>query len=348
MAKKSSNLAGGCLWLTLVVLITVIVFACLFAFGIYNGVLYFIVVLLCSALVKRMLNKPRDGKPDKRINYRLLFIVLVFGLGFAFVYQISEYTESITYPEFTSEDVIVTDTLVEGDQLTPLYSSTRNWRDNLGNDYRAKLRVREADHERLKDLAAQYNSYSSDSSFWGDLYDFLETRSASSLDLLFETFKIIQEEKQLNSLEFAQMVTSCIQDIPYALVFSSACLDVNSYTDESIKEVLLDCPDCCIGHKAFGIQAPVEFLATLKGDCDTRTVLLYAVLKHFNYDVAILNSSKYRHSVLGLNIPASGLYKAHRGKRYYLWETTAKYFNIGELAPSMNDVAFWDIVLISK
>ena len=348
MAQKTNKVASGCLWLILVVLITIVAYACLVAFGINSGVVYFIVVLITSVLVKKMINKPEGGKPDKRNSYRVLFVALLVGGGFAFIYQLNEFTSQNPSPVFTEEEIVINDTLVEVDKKIPLLSSRRSWRDNVGKSYTATLSVRKEDHERLKDLSAKYSSYASGSTFWGDLYDFLETRSASSLDLLFETFKIIQEREGLNSMEFAQMVTSCIQDIPYALVFDSACLTPKDYTEQTIKDVLTDCPDCCIGYKAYGIQAPVEFLATLKGDCDSRTVLLYSVLKHFNYDVAILNSTEYRHSVLGLNLPASGTYKAHRGKRYYLWETTAKYFKIGQLAPTMDNVSYWDIVLLSK
>ncbi len=50
-----------------------------------------------------------------------------------------------------------------------------------------------------------------------------------------------------------------------------------------------------------GVYAPVEFVSNLRADCDTRTVMIYTLLSRFNYDVAILNSEKYRHSVLGLN-----------------------------------------------
>ena len=348
MAKKTNKVAKGCLWLILVLIITAITYGCLFAFGITSGIVYFIVIVLISAIVKKMINKPPEGQPDKRNSYRIIFAALFIGGCFAFVYQASKYAQEGSYPDFTQEDIVVTDTVTENNRQVALLSANRIWKDNLGNQYSGTLSVRKEDHERLKDLSAQYTSYSSGDAFWGDLYDFLDTRSSSSLDLLFETFRLIQEQNQLNSMEFAQMVTSCIQDIPYALVFDSACLDASSYDDDSITEVLKSCPDCCIGYKTYGIQAPVEFIATLKGDCDSRTVLLYSILKHFNYDVAILNSDEYRHSILGLNIPASGLYKAHRGKRYYLWETTAKYFRIGELAPSMDNVNYWNIVLLSK
>ena len=148
-------------------------------------------------------------------------------------------------------------------------------------------------------------------------------------------------------MEFAEMLISCIQDIPYSFVFQDECRPPEQY-EESIRELLEECPECCIGNKAFGLQTPVGFIQNLKGDCDTRTVLIYSLLKYFGYDVAILNSDFYRHSIIGLNIPAKGTYKTFGGKKYMVWETTAKYFTIGQLPTNFSDITHWNVVLTSK
>ena len=61
-------------------------------------------------------------------------------------------------------------------------------------------------------------------------------------------------------------------------------------------------------------------------DCDTRTLLLYTVLSHYDYgDVVILKSDIYMHSILGVTQFSSGQTKVINGKfSYLLWETTAK------------------------
>lgn len=148
-------------------------------------------------------------------------------------------------------------------------------------------------------------------------------------------------------MEFAEMVVSCIQDIPYAYIFQDKCLPADQY-ESSIRTLLERCPECCMGNIMYGIQNPVSFMQNLKGDCDTRTVMIYCVLKHFGYDVAILNSDFYRHSILGINLPASGHNKIYNGKKYMLWETTAKYFPIGNLPSTYNDISHWNVVLTSK
>ena len=347
MSKSASNLARGCLWLVLLLLITLAVFGALYAFGIKSGLIYFIAVVAASWLVEQILRPKAETDVISRMRYRIIFILVLMICFAVFLRKVGEHTATYSY-DYSEENTVSADTLIVNEQAIPIWSSYRNWKDNNGKSYQGPLRVTQEDYLALQDIAATYQPAGNPRYFWGDLYAFLDNRSQESLALLYETFALIGEQQQLNQMEFAQMVTSCIQDIPYALVFQGVCQSADQYEDDNIRTVLQNCPDCCIGNKVFGIQAPAEFIATLKGDCDTRTVLLYSVLKHFDYDVAILNSSYYRHSILGLNIPASGLYKVWRGKRYYVWETTSKYFRIGRLSANMDDLTHWEIVLNSK
>lgn len=346
MSQESNKIAGGCLSIILMIMMSIMVYALLYTLGFTNMVTAFISLVVSSFFVRAMLQRIKE-KRKNRFAFPVLFACIVF-IGFGvFMYKVGLVSEGNNYA-FDKEDIIVADTIRVADVSVPVLSAKRAWRDNSGNSFNGTLSVREEDHIRLENLSAQFTSTRYDQYFWGDLYDFLEQRSNSSLDLLYTTFETIGKERNLNRLQFADMVTSCIQDIPYSLVFENVCLSAHQYEDKTIRDVLKDCPDCCVGNKAYGIQAPVEFIATLKGDCDSRTVLIFSILKHFGYDVAILNSDEYRHSILGLNIPASGKFKAHGGKRYYVWETTSKYFNLGQLAPGMENLTYWDVVLLSK
>lgn len=89
----------------------------------------------------------------------------------------------------------------------------------------------------------------------------------------------------------------------------------------------------------------MEFLHTLKGDCDTRTVLLYGLLKGLGYSPKIANSEFYLHSMLLLDIPSRGEYLVENGKRYYFWETTAAGWQSGQLPPRFSQKKHWEIVL---
>ena len=68
-------------------------------------------------------------------------------------------------------------------------------------------------------------------------------------------------------------------------------------------------------------------------------------LKKFGYDVIILNSDVYGHSILGLNILSSGRYKSYLGKRYYTWETTSEGWMLGDLPPDVSNMSNWYVAL---
>ncbi len=345
MIKKQGSSKDGCLRLFITAILTTILF------GIIQVVLDMSVLLsMVAALViavfitARILGRPPIGVMIR--NSLIAFVLFIFiGLGVGFLLNLLE-PIPVETDVFTEEDTTEKNYVIEETDTIPIYTSKRNWRDNYGNSYAGNLSVRERDYLRLRNHLASYTPPGGPN-FWGSLYDYIDRKDTPSLDLVIETFRNINEQKRLNQMEFAEMVVSCIQDIPYSFVFQEECLEPYYYED-SIRDILEDCPECCIGNVAFGIQNPVSFIQNLKGDCDTRTVIIFSILKEFGYDVAILNSEFYRHSILGLNLPASGLHKVYNGKKYVLWETTAKYFEIGHLSPNFNDVSHWSVVLTSK
>ena len=100
-----------------------------------------------------------------------------------------------------------------------------------------------------------------------------------------------------------------------------------------------------MGNIKNGVATPLEFFYNKKGDCDTRTVLIYTILKRFGYDVVILNSNLYQHSVIAVNLPSYGDYKSINGKKYYFWETTSQGWELGVLPPDNWDISKWYLAL---
>ena len=337
--------SDGCLWIFFTIVCTVI------GFGVIKIItdLSDWIVILMAITISILLTIKILGKPSIKMMFRQGLFMLVFFFGLKFIGSLllgGLKNIDLEGPTFSSEEIVTNAVLIEEGDTIPVYTSMRSWRDNFGNRYSGPLTVRERDFLDLKDHITNYRPPSS-GNFWGNLYQYIEVKDTPSLDLVMETFSKINSEKSLNQMEFAEMVVTCIQDIPYSFVFQDACLPAHNY-EKSIKQVLNNCPDCCIGNMLYGIQNPVSFIKNLKGDCDTRTVLIYSILKYFNYDVAILNSDFYRHSILGLNLPKGGLNKVYKGKKYVLWETTAKYYSAGDLPPTFNDVQHWNVVLTSK
>ncbi|MFT6126680.1 hypothetical protein ABXT64_06825 [Candidatus Marifrigoribacter sp. Uisw_064] len=345
MKRQNRENKNGCLWAFLVVIFSLLSFGIVATVFNFSGLFTTLIsVLLSILLINKMLGKPSAKSAiGKGIS---IFIILFFFQWFGrfLINNLELYSKEEA--RFKKEEAVKESTTIETEDTLKVFTSNRKWKDNYGKKYSGDLTVRKSDYDRLKNHINGY-PVPSGGNFWGNLYNYIERTDTPSLDLVIENFSEINKNQNLNQMEFADMVVSCIQDIPYSFVFQNKCLPADSYED-SIKQVLVDCPDCCIGNIKYGIQNPVSFVQSLKGDCDTRTVIIYSILKHFNYDVAIVNSNFYRHSILGINIPSRGLYKLHNGKRYVLWETTGKYFEIGQLSKAFNDVTHWNIVLTSK
>jgi len=346
MIKKiPKSPSSGCLWLLAVGFLVFIIF----------GVLTFILPLpghwnlTISLIASYTLTNATVGVPSRKGRFvNMLILALLFFTGRAiilFLAGILMPTKDV-YPTFTKTDYVISATLIENNKKVPIYQAPRQWIDNYGNPYEGVLQIRQQDYNNHKHITSRFK-HDNSKPFWGNLYNYLATTDAPKLDLIITMFSEIHASKKLNQMEFAEMVVSCIQDIPYAFVFQDACKAPELY-EESIQEILLECPNCCIGNKKYGIQNPLSFLRNLKGDCDTRTVLIFTILKQFDYDVAILNSNEYRHSILGLNLPGKGNYKIYNGKKYLVWETTSKYFEVGDISPAHDNMKFWDVVLTSK
>ena len=133
--------------------------------------------------------------------------------------------------------------------------------------------------------------------FWGELYQHLVEHSKENLLPFYNQLKVERDANLMTDSEFAEMIVTFVQDIPYAYILGDA--SCNDY------EVTLG---GCVENIKYGILSPAEFLYSLQGDCDTRTVLLYSALSHFGYDVRIAVSDEYAHSMLLLNLPNYGPY----------------------------------------
>ena len=341
MAEIKKN-TGGCFFILVTFFLAVGVF--IFLSVVFS--LPEIIALIIAIVGAGFLTVKWLGAPSRKslINIAVLLVVCIvlFKMGVSLLTSLSSNLDHQFVPE---EGVSQTMKFIETDSIL-VYESNRVWQDNNGSSFNVNLTVRYSDFNTLYGHINNY-PYTDTPNFWGKLYKYIDRKDAPALDLVVREFTRIGKENKLNQMQFADMVVTCVQDIPYSLVFQEACLPAVNYED-SIKQVLEDCPECCIGNVAYGIQNPVSFLQNLKGDCDTRTVLIYSILKHFDYDVAILNSDFYRHSIIGINIPAKGVHKIYKGKKYKVWETTSKYFEAGELPYSFNNLTHWNVILTSK
>jgi hypothetical protein len=193
-----------------------------------------------------------------------------------------------------------------------------------------------------------------DRRFYQDINDIYKTmldHDSSQMGYLYHTFDSIKAINNLNEVAFSQMLVSAIQSLPYFLVLDRGCDE--SYNDDFTRNFLANCKtDCCVGYERFGVRTPVEFLSDLKGDCDTRSLLLYQVLKHYNYNVVLLTSDYYKHAMIAVSFteavhqPGVGITIGEN--KYYMWETTAPDLNYGMLSSNFNNLTYWNISLLNQ
>lgn len=119
-----------------------------------------------------------------------------------------------------------------------------------------------------------------------------------TIDALCKEFRAIKEEEQFTSDEYAEFLTKFVQCIPYDYARQKAA-DEN----RTLK-----------GDPRF----PVQVLADGKGDCDEKSYLLAALLKHEGYGCALMLSNEERHMAVGLLSQGEGSY----GTGYEFVETT--------------------------
>ena len=271
----------------------------------------------------------------------LLLFLFVFGI-------ISSVTNTLKYPKIKRSNVRdenkeIQKTPILGDSIITHH---RVWKDYANNIYEANLKIRVSDYrdsyQLRNNLSVPLNNTSQYNRIVSTIYKYDENK----LDLVYSTLDRLKSEKKLDKIEFAKVIVSLIQDIPYTLILNDAC-NANIYNDTFIKEYLADKGDC-LGFTKYGLLSPAEFLSTLKGDCDTRTLLLFTILNYYNYDVVMLSSELYKHSIIGINLPLQGISKSINGTKYVVWETTSKGMPAGIISREISDMRFWNVSIISN
>jgi hypothetical protein len=228
-----------------------------------------------------------------------------------------------------------------------LITRYRNWEDYEGNQFEGEYslllsKIKKSSHNKNHLTIASSNERGYDEILYK-----LKENDKSDLNGLYHLFDSIGRSNKMSKTQFAKMVVCFVQDMPYVLILDKDC-DPNLYSDRFIKQFLTSPQAKCIGYQRFGINSPLEFLYSTQGDCDTRTLLLYTIFAHYDYDVALLSSEQYGHSILGINLPINGKAYQYQNQRYVLWETTAPNAKPGFLPNEISNLNYWRISLKSK
>lgn len=248
-------------------------------------------------------------------------------------------TDTIRSNDSTRTDSLLNDTLI---------MHYRIWQDVDGNNYEGRFWVKQRDYQNARQYKSTLNVTGvNDYDTYSKIVFTLKEFDKNNLNGIYFIFDSLKNANNLDTNQLAKAIVSFVQDIPYVLILPEDC-DPDLYTDYFIKRYLRRQEGSCLGYQRFGINTPVEFMANLNADCDTRTLFLYTVLSHYGYDVALLSSDYYNHSVLGINLPFMGASYDFGGQRYILWETTYKNAKPGDINPEIDDMTKWRISLKSK
>ena len=247
------------------------------------------------------------------------------------------------YKPKVEEAKVVTD---GNDTLHVKYlSHILTWVANFKKGFQTHLKVREdyyhlakLDHENLNIPETDFREY------YNRIYVKLIEQNQGKLDNVIDAYAVKGKKNNLTRTQFADMVVTSIQSIPYCMVHDFSHAKAEQVYGASISNYH-QTGGPCLAEVKFGLQAPSEFIANFKGDCDTRSLLLYYILSKFGYDCVVLGSTQYSHAILGISGPYNGDNVLYKRTKYYGWETTAKYFTPGNLSPECNNMRYWEVVL---
>lgn len=191
-------------------------------------------------------------------------------------------------------------------------------------------------------------SYSTSGQFFSQFYEGLYRMDQEKIQQVASIFRDSARLKNLNQLEVAEMVVTFIQEIPYYLVHDGSCQMAIANGNDFMREYHQSNKPCLPNIKA-GVQSPYEFLHNLKGDCDTRSLLGFAILSELKIPSSVWISEVYGHSILGVGLPVGhGIYKTIEGIKHYGVELTAKGFRLGMVAPENAKPLNWDISIFNN
>ena len=195
------------------------------------------------------------------------------------------------------------------------------WDDYNGTPCHVSFSVPEEELEKAKKFREQYVFMDRP-----ELYRDFISACKIPLERLNEALVKEMNRRGLTGQDRLDFVVTAIQTPKYTYVKSQGCGNNGSCQ-----------PGGCCGYiQPFAIYTPTEFIFARTGDCDTKSLICYALLKMQGVRAAMLtgqvassnNETPGGHAMLGVAgyppvIPSKHL--TFRGEMYYPWETTDFY-----------------------
>ncbi len=188
------------------------------------------------------------------------------------------------------------------------------WRDYNGRRCELKFSIPEDEFDKAERFRSNYNSFPfNQSALYQDFIDI----SRGPLQILSEAFTKEMDRRHLQGIDRLNFVVSAIQTPPYTYVKNSGC-DAGQRC----------APDGCCGHVLpYAVYTPTEYIFQQTGDCDTKSLICYALLKSHGVNAALIcgDTDGGLHAMLGVAdyrpvIPSRAI--RNNGVIFHPWETT--------------------------
>jgi hypothetical protein len=200
-----------------------------------------------------------------------------------------------------------------------------SWRDYNGNSYEISFFVPNAQFVSATGKRVNYQ-YSGEAKLY---YDFIQF-SDVAIDSMVTAMQKDMKEKSIVGMDQLHYVVTAIQTPEYTKITRGnecPCFDMgqNWVNDCNARD---DGKGCCNNVIPIGVYSPAEFIEKKTGDCDTKALIAYAILKKLNFDAALIlgDVEGGRHAMLAVAnvIPVVRDHAVkHNGILYFPWEVTS-------------------------
>lgn len=172
------------------------------------------------------------------------------------------------------------------------------------------------------------------------VYGELLQNNQKALAPFFKSLKDSLKFKKCTQTDVSRIVVQLVQNIPYRFIHYNSCQYwINQY------DHITPCESYA---KPLGVIGPYEVCVNEYGDCDSKALLAYQLLKWFNIPANIWWSDVYHHAIIGIAYidvqDLSAKYKIVNSKYYYTADLTTND-PIGKLKPNYANLDNWKIIL---
>jgi hypothetical protein len=244
----------------------------------------------------------------------------------------------------TLQPILDEEEIIEIEDSTAVHDSisiTWEWSDYNNKWHQVHFKL---DREDLHKSANNRSTYPNPGpSIWGHMYKF-DRRKLTSL---VKAYKEGIGKNKLSGLEAMNYVVSSIQHIGYTYICDGNPGCGEASLGESSRRPEEDCrpkninqngtPGCCDNVGPWAVYSPFEFAYMKTGDCDTKALFAYTILKELGFSCARVIHGDVEagaHAMLGIETQ-NAPYHHHvihqlNGKKVYAWEVTSGKNKLGQ------------------